>query len=79
MKPELMVGKGEVSIGLVAQANESFVTRELVKGRVLANCLAEPREVAEEMASQTGAELVQVIGRNFLLYRAGEEPEIQLP
>jgi RNA-binding protein len=35
---------------------------------------------AQELAEQTGAELVQVIGRNFLLYRESrKKPLIILP
>ncbi|MCL1852734.1 MAG: YhbY family RNA-binding protein [Peptococcaceae bacterium] len=78
-QPELMVGKGEITAGLVAQAIECLTVRELVKGRVLPNCLMEPQEVATELADQTDAELVQIIGRNFLLYRRAEEPIIKLP
>ena len=42
---------------------------ELIKGRVLQNSSEEPKIVAAELAEQTGAELIQVIERNFLLFR----------
>ena len=48
--------------------------------RVLKNCLDEPREVAEEIAGSLEADLVQVIGRNFLLYKRSEDKaKIELP
>lgn len=80
MVPILQVGKGGITETVVTQTNETIEARELIKGRVLQNCLEEPKTVAAELAEQTGAELVQVIGRNFLLYRPSKEkPFIELP
>ncbi|WP_088188443.1 ribosome assembly RNA-binding protein YhbY [Desulfosporosinus sp. FKA] len=80
MDPILQVGKGGIGENVVTQTNEALEARELIKGRVLQNCLEEPKSVAADLAEQTGSELVQVIGRNFLLYRpAKEKPLIVLP
>lgn len=80
LEPILQIGKGGITDNVVMQADEALEARELIKGRVLQNCLEDPQVVAEELAERTGAELVQVIGRNFLLYRrAQEKPKIQLP
>ncbi|ODA40269.1 ribosome assembly RNA-binding protein YhbY [Desulfosporosinus sp. BG] len=80
MVPILQVGKGGIVETVVTQADEAIEARELIKGRVLQNCLEEPKSVAAELAEQTGAELVQVIGRNFLLFRQSKnKPLIVLP
>jgi len=80
MDPILQVGKGGIGETLVTQTNETLQARELFKGRVLQNCLEEPKTVAAELAERTGAELVQVIGRNFLLFRQSKDkPVIELP
>ena len=80
MVPILQVGKGGIMEAVVNQADEALEARELIKGRVLQNCLEEPKTVAAELAEQTGAELVQVIGRNFLLFRQSKnKPVIVLP
>jgi len=80
MEPILTIGKGGISENVVAQADEALEARELIKGRVLPNCLEAAAEVAAELARQAKAELVQVIGRNFLLYRPAEKkPVIQWP
>ncbi|EGW37874.1 ribosome assembly RNA-binding protein YhbY [Desulfosporosinus sp. OT] len=80
MVPILQVGKGGIVETVVTQADEAIEARELIKGRVLQNCLEEPKTVAAELAEQTGAELVQVIGRNFLLFRQSKnKPLIELP
>jgi len=80
MVPILQVGKGGIAETVVTQTNEVLEARELIKGRVLQNCLEEPKSVAAELAEKTGAELVQVIGRNFLLFRQSKDkPVIVLP
>ena len=80
MVPILQVGKGGIVETLVTQADEALEARELIKGRVLQNSSEEPKTVAAELAEQTGAELVQVIGRNFLLFRQSKnKPLIVLP
>lgn len=80
MVPILQVGKSGITESVVTQTNETIEARELIKGRVLQNCLEEPKSVAAELAEQTGSELVQVIGRNFLLYRPSKDkPMIELP
>ena len=44
------------------------------------NCLEEVGDVAQALAEQSKAELVQVIGRNVLLYRRHpKKPVIELP
>lgn len=80
LEPTLMVGKGGITDNVCAQASEDLEAHELIKGRVLPNLLEVPKTVAEELAHQVGAELVQVVGRNFLLFRVSQKkPQIQLP
>lgn len=80
MDPILHVGKGGIVETVVTQTSETLEVRELIKGRVLQNCSEEPKIIAAELAEQTEAELVQVIGRNFLLFRVSKnKPVIELP
>jgi putative RNA-binding protein, YhbY family len=80
MDPILQVGKGGITETVVTQTNEALEARELIKGRVLQNYLEEPKTVADELAERVQAELVQVIGRNFLLFRPSKnKPVIVLP
>lgn len=80
MVPILQVGKSGITETVITQTNQTIDARELIKGRVLQNCLEEPKAVAAELAEQTGSELVQVIGRNFLLYKPSQDkPVIELP
>ncbi|MDR3600018.1 MAG: ribosome assembly RNA-binding protein YhbY [Desulfosporosinus sp.] len=80
MVPILQVGKGGLVETVVMQTDEALEARELIKGRILQNSSEEPKIVAAELAKQTGAELVQVIGRNFLLFRQSKhKPVIVFP
>ena len=80
MEPIVQVGKASVNDSVLFSLNEALEARELVKVKVLKNCLDEVKDVAQELAEQGNAELVQVIGRNVVLYRPNpEKPGIELP
>ena len=78
--PVVQVGKASVNESVLFSLNEALEARELVKVKVLKNCLDEVKDVAQDLAEQGNAELVQVIGRNVVLYRPNpEKPGIELP
>lgn len=75
----IQVGKGGIPDTLAAQVNDALRARELVKGKVLDNSMVSPAEAANELAEKTGAEVVQVIGNKFVLFRHNpKEPKITL-
>ncbi|MDD3693597.1 MAG: YhbY family RNA-binding protein [Oscillospiraceae bacterium] len=77
--PILHIGKGEISETLLKQADDALTARELIKARVLETCAQTPKEAAITVADRTNAEIVQVIGRTFVLYRKNvKEPKIKL-
>lgn len=74
------IGKGGISDNVINQFDEALEARELVKGTVLKNSEYSAREVCEMLADELGAEIVQVIGNRFVLYRESKENKvIQLP
>lgn len=73
------VGKGGVSEALISQVADALRKRELIKLRVLDNSGYTSREAAEEIANKTGAEVVQVIGSRFVLFKRNpKEPVINI-
>ena len=59
---------------------ETFNTHELVKITVLKNCMDDVSNVAIMVSERTRSDLVQVIGRKFVLYKPfKDEPKIVLP
>ena len=80
LQPIFQVGKGGINENMIKQFSDALEARELVKATVLKNALADTREVCEEIAAQTGAEIVQVIGGKFVLYRESKENKVlELP
>ena len=75
----LMVGKGGFSDQLYKTADEAITARELIKGKVLENCEYSAREAADTIAAELRADVVQVIGSKFVLYRRNKkDPKIKL-
>ena len=62
------VGKDGISENVIKQIDDALEARELIKGNVLENSMLSAREVAEELASKTASQVVQVIGNRFILY-----------
>lgn len=77
--PVLQIGKNGVTPECIQSADEVLEKRELIKVSVLNNCLEDPKEIAEKLQGRTRSELVQVIGKKIVLYRASKKTVIKLP
>lgn len=76
----LIIGKGEITDNIVRQADTALTAREIIKGKRLESSSYSARECAELLAEKCGADVVQVIGSKFVLYRPNpDEPVIELP
>ena len=74
-----MIGKEGVTPTVVASAREAIKTRELIKVRVLQNAPDDPADAITVLAERADANLVQIIGRNGLLFRRNfDKPRIEL-
>ena len=69
----LQVGKSGVIDTLVKQVDDALEARELIKITVLENAQTTSRAVADEIAVKVKADVVQVIGSKFILYRESKE------
>ena len=67
------VGKGGINDQLIKQVDEALEARELIKLRTLENSPETSRTAADEIANQVGADVVQVIGSRFILYRESKD------
>ena len=80
IEPIFQVGKGSITPEYVEAIREAFNTKELIKIAVLKNCMDDPRGIAEALAGRTGSQVVQVIGKNIVLYKPDKDkPKIILP
>ncbi len=69
----LQIGKSGIGDAVVKQAADAIAKREIIKGRVLENSLLSAREAADSLARDLDAEVVQVIGTKFVLYKKNKE------
>lgn len=80
LNPVFQVGKSSLTPELTEAIGEHLDCNELVKIAVLKNCMDDPREIAQTVAERTRSQVVQVIGKKFVLYKPDrEQPKIQLP
>ena len=77
----LQIGKEGLTPENTASIEEALKARELIKVGILQNCLEDIPSIAQTAAERTRSQLVQVIGRKFVLYREGvdEKKKIILP
>jgi len=75
-KPTVWVGKGQVSEELLKEIEKQLGKRETVKIKVLKTALRELKtaEIAAEISKRTNAELIEVRGHTFILYKRRRKP-----
>ncbi len=78
MNPILQIGKASLTPEFIAAVDEALEARELIKISVLKNCFDDPRAIAETIAERTHSEVVRVIGKKIIFYRAAKKPVIAL-
>ncbi len=79
LKPLILIGKREVEESLITETSVALDRHELVKVKLLESCMLDRRESSRILADACNAEIAQVLGRTFLLYRPAETPVIVLP
>lgn len=75
LDPIFQIGKDGVSEEICHQLLNALEARELIKVRVLETSPDPVKEAAEEIARVTGADVVQVIGTKFVLYKQSSKEE----
>jgi RNA-binding protein len=73
LEPVLIIGKGGLNDNMMKDIDAALEAREIIKIKILNNSMAEPKEVSIEIAERAGADVVQVIGGKFVLYRQSKE------
>ncbi len=74
----MQVGKSGISEQTLKQVDDALEARELIKLRRLETAPETTRETAEFIAEKVGADVVQVIGSKFILYRQSKDKIIEL-
>ena len=78
--PIFQVGKASLTPEITQAVDEALAARELIKMSALETAPVTAREAADELAEATGADVVAVVGRRFVLYRPSKKKKkIELP
>lgn len=73
LKATVHVGHHGITATVLQSLSEALEARELVKVQVERNAPISVKEAASELAAQTGADVIQVIGRKTTLFRHNPE------
>jgi RNA-binding protein len=73
LEPIFQIGKGDIGDAMIDAIDAALQKRELIKLAVLETSGLTARDAAEALSVATGAEVIQCIGRRFVLYRKREE------
>lgn len=76
LKPVVMVGKGGVTPQVTEALDQALFSHELVKIRFV-DFKAARKSLAAELAEQTDAEVITVIGNTAVLYRMQDDPSLR--
>jgi len=75
LKPIFQIGKEDIGENLIQSVDEALAKRELIKLAVLETSTLTAKQAAENIAARTGADVIQCIGRKFVLYRKKPDEE----
>ena len=67
------IGKDNITPQLTQAVDAALTKRELIKLSVLETSEQSAKEAAQTLSERTGSEVIQCIGRKFVLYR--KKPE----
>lgn len=73
----MQIGKDGVKDQSLKQITDMLEARELVKVKVLNNCDCNVKDMANEIASKIGCDVVQVIGSKMSFYKKSTKDDIQ--
>ncbi len=79
LKPVIQIGKKEIEEALINEANAALDHHELIKVKLLESCMLDKNEASEMLADACDADVAQILGKTFLLYRPAKTPVIALP
>lgn len=78
--PIFQIGKSGISDNQIEQLSNALEARELIKISFLDSIPDDKNSIAEEIASKTNSEIVQIVGKKLTLFRKStKKPKIELP
>lgn len=69
----VQIGKNGIEESVIDSAMRAIKARELIKIKINQNSIEDVREIAEILSEKLFCEIVQVIGRNCILFKQKKE------
>lgn len=79
LKPVVLLGANGLTEGVLAEIEGALEHHELIKVKVPTDERDMRTAIGDAITRETGAHLVQTIGKTLVLYRPAQEPRIRLP
>ena len=73
------IGKDGLHQTQIDSIDDALEAHELIKIKILESCQQSKNEVALELSRYTKSEVVQILGRTIILYRASKKELYHLP
>lgn len=73
LQPIFQIGKNGVSENTVKQLDNALEARELIKITILETAGENAKTLAQDVATRLDAEVIQVIGSKFVIYRKSKK------
>lgn len=77
LTPIFQIGKSGITEEMLKQINEALVKRELFKISLLQNTMVTPQEAAEMIEEKLDANVVQIIGKILVVFKASPKEKYQ--
>ena len=78
LKPVVIIGDKGISENLIQEAERALADHELIKVKVAFPEKESREQAVSELCQQTGAELVQMIGKIAVLLKRSSQPDPKL-
>jgi RNA-binding protein len=80
LNPMIIIGSQGVTDSLMAELEKTLSHHEILKVKIAAGEREDRKEVIEYITKATRAQLIQSVGKMFVIYRArAKDPQLELP
>lgn len=80
LNPMIIIGSQGVTDNLMAELEKTLTHHEILKIKIAAGEREDRKEVIDFIINATRAQLVQSVGKMFVIYRARvKDPQLELP
>lgn len=78
LKPVVIISENGLGKGVIEETNRALEDHELIKIKLAVFDREAKHQLIEMVCQETGAELVQTIGKVALIYRPAAKPKVRL-